>query len=100
MIDARHQQGRPIIIEGIMMLRTLELLGVQPDYYVFVTNERCERATEDDDDDIGPPPGLSGEVDAYLKERQPAEGADWHLVWREPEVRIGRLEGTADIELT
>lgn len=99
LIDARHRCDRPVIIEGVMMLRTLELLGVQPDYFVVVTNEALERVPEDDEDDIGPPPGLSGEVDAYLEERRPAEGADWHLVWREPEVRIGRLEGTVDIEV-
>ena len=34
---ARHHRDRPVIIEGVMMLRTLELLGVQPDYLIFVT---------------------------------------------------------------
>lgn len=98
LVQSRHERDRPVIIEGVVMLRTLEALGVQPDYFVFVTNEARETEPEDDDSDIGPPPGLSGEVDAYLKERQPAGRADFHLTWREPEVRVGRLEATADIE--
>ncbi|ONG55944.1 hypothetical protein BKE38_07740 [Pseudoroseomonas deserti] len=95
---ARHHRDRPVIIEGVMMLRTLELLGVQPDYLIFVTNEALEADPEEDDEDRGAPQCLSEEVDAYLRERQPARRADFHVTWREPEVRVGRLEATADIE--
>lgn len=95
-VRSRHRQDRPVIIEGIMMQRTLELLGVRPDYLIVVTNEALE--ADPDDDDSGVPTCLSGEVDVYLRERQPARRADFHLIWREPSVRIGRLEATADIE--
>lgn len=50
---ARHHRDRPVIIEGVMMLRTLELLGVQPDYLIFVTNEALEADPEEDDEDRG-----------------------------------------------
>lgn len=99
LVQSQHRCQRPVIIEGIMMLRTLELLGVQPDYFVFVTNEALESDPEEDDEDRGPPQCLSEEVDAYLRKRQPAKRADRHLTWREPEVRVGSLEATADIEV-
>ncbi|MBB5693585.1 ATP-binding protein [Muricoccus pecuniae] len=98
MVQSRHRQGRPVIIEGIMMLRTLELIGVQPDYFIVVTNE-AEAEPEDDDEDRGAPQCLSEEVDAYLRERQPAKRADFRLTWREPEVRMSVTDGTADIDL-
>lgn len=82
-----------------MMLRTLELLGVQPDYFVFVTNEALESDPEDDDEDRGPPQCLSEEVDIYLRKQQPAAQADFKLTWQAPEVRIGGLEATVDVEV-
>ncbi|SDB74560.1 (d)CMP kinase [Belnapia rosea] len=99
LVRSRHRQDRPIIIEGVVMLMTLELLGVQPDYFVFVTNEALESEPAEDNEDRGPPQCLSEEVDAYLREHQPAGRADFHLTWREPSVRVGSLEATADIEL-
>lgn len=85
LIQSRHRQDRPVIIEGVMMLRTLELISVKPDYFVFVTNETRETEPDDDDEDRGPPQCLSEEVDVYLRERQPAGRADFHLTWQEPE---------------
>lgn len=99
MVLSRHRQDRPVIIEGVMMLSTLERIGVQPDYFVFVTNEALERDPEDDDADSRSPQCLSEEVDAYLRERRPAARADFRLTWREPSVRVGSLEATADIEV-
>ncbi len=81
------------------MMQTLEALGIQPDYCVFITNEARESEPEDDDEDWGPPQCLSEEVDTYLRERQPARRADFHLTWREPTMRVGSLEATADIQV-
>lgn len=37
-IDSRHKCNRPIIIEGVAVLRTLESLGVSPDFVIMVIN--------------------------------------------------------------
>ena len=63
-----------------MVLRTLELVGVRPDYLVLVENQALE--PNPDDLECGPRPGLSGEVDAYLQTYRPQERADFRLVWR------------------
>jgi hypothetical protein len=84
LIRSRHRRDRPVIVEGVMMLRTLELIGVQPDYFVFVTNVTQESESEDDDSDIGPPPGLFGEVDAYAQALPPGRNR-----WLARSVRSG-----------
>jgi hypothetical protein len=36
LISARHDRDRPVIIEGMCVLETMDLLGVQSDYLVYV----------------------------------------------------------------
>ncbi len=73
-----HACNRPIIVEGIMILRMLEQAGIQPDFLVTVTNLTLE-TSEDDEPEL--PSSISADVDAYLRAYQPELRADFHLMW-------------------
>ena len=36
LINARHERDRPVIIEGMCILETMDVLGMQSDYLVYV----------------------------------------------------------------
>lgn len=38
LIDARHSKNRPVIIEGIFLLQTLERINIAPDILIYVVN--------------------------------------------------------------
>jgi uridine kinase len=38
LVSSRHKQNRPVIIEGIFLLDTLDKLGLEPDYMIYVKN--------------------------------------------------------------
>jgi hypothetical protein len=68
--DRVRQAG---IIEGVTMLRTLQLAGLRPDFLVMVTNLACE--PNEEDAHWQPPRCLSTEVEAYLDEYRPQDRA-------------------------
>ncbi len=41
-IDARLNKDRPVIVEGIFLLRTLDNLGLEPNYLIYAVNEGFE----------------------------------------------------------
>ena len=80
----RHGRNRPVIVEGIELLDTLEKIGLRLDFLIFVTNESQEPEAGLDDDDEEPPPGtISARVATYLATYRPQDKADAHLKWRE-----------------
>lgn len=90
LIRWRHKSNRPVIVEGIAMLQTLKIAGLQPDYLVMVTNTSLEVAeteictTDHADADTNITKCLSTEVEEYLNKYRPQDRADWHVVWTEP----------------
>ena len=41
LIQERHELGRPVIVEGIFILDTLNKLGIEPDYVIYVKNSEA-----------------------------------------------------------
>ena len=42
LIQARHELDRPVIIEGIFLLDTLDKIGIEPDYFIYVINSEAD----------------------------------------------------------
>ena len=38
LVEHRHELNRPVIVEGVFVLRNLRTLGIEPDYVVHVRN--------------------------------------------------------------
>ncbi len=70
-IDARLNKDRPVIVEGIFLLRTLEGLGLKPDYLIYAVNE--------DHDGSGT---RREEFMAYENEYKPRARADKQFFWQ------------------
>lgn len=41
LIQARHEMNRPVILEGIFMCHTLEQLGIEADFLIYVENSEA-----------------------------------------------------------
>lgn len=41
LIQSRHDQNRPVIVEGIFILDTLDKIGLVPDYLIYVDNAKA-----------------------------------------------------------
>ncbi|UZJ43816.1 hypothetical protein OOT55_14285 [Marinimicrobium sp. C6131] len=41
LIQSRHDQNRPVIVEGIFTLDTLDKIGLVPDYLIYVDNSEA-----------------------------------------------------------
>ncbi len=70
-IDARLNKDRPVIVEGIFLLRTLEGLGLKPDYLIYAVNE--------DHDGSGK---LNADFLAYENEYKPRREANEVFCWK------------------
>jgi hypothetical protein len=68
LICKRLKLDRPVMVEGIMMLRMLEQAKLTSKFLVLITNQSLETDLDDDDHDgSGLPHCLSSEVEVYLK---------------------------------
>lgn len=41
-IQQRLEEGRPVVVEGLVLLETLAQLGISPDFHVYVINSETE----------------------------------------------------------
>jgi hypothetical protein len=90
LILSRHERNRPVIVEGIMILQTLSLANLTPDFLVLITNmAQAPDLTDLDGDDVPDgTPCLSQEVNGYLETFRPQDRADFHLTWTETTLRL------------
>ncbi len=72
-VDSCLRMGRPVIVEGVMLLDVLDSIGRRPDFLVFVEKENRNDSN------------MRKQVPPYLKRRRPREGADWVLEWSSAE---------------
>jgi dephospho-CoA kinase len=73
LVDARLSIDRPMLVEGVRVLRTLKLLGLDADFLVWVEQREHEGSRR-----------LQAELTEYATEFKPAERADF-VFRREPE---------------
>ena len=71
-IDARLNEDRPVIVEGIFLLKTLGGLGLNPDYLIYAVNEGHEGSE-----------ARQNEFLAYENEYKPRARADEVFCWKE-----------------
>jgi uridine kinase len=72
LIDSRHFLDRPVIIEGILLLQTLERLGIKTDVLLYVEKEGNEGSY-----------GLSEQLLSYQQRYKPKEVASYIYSWGE-----------------
>ena len=65
-ITSRKISERPVIVEGVVALRVLDDINIQPDFHIHVT---CEDATA----------SLTQDYEAYVKKYTPKKNADISL---------------------
>lgn len=70
LIETRHSKNWPVIIEGIKILETLELLQVRPDFLIFMKNTGVEATG-----------GLSSQITVYLQKYCPELKAHFVFEW-------------------
>lgn len=70
LIDSRHKANRPVIVEGIFVLRALANAGVSVDFLIYVQAEGCEGSHIFEDD-----------FKAYEQEYEPRKRADFTFRW-------------------
>ncbi len=70
LIEARHKLDRPVIVEGVFLLHTLDELGVDCDFLVYVENE--ENTSSD---------FLEKRLKQYEHDFYPKEFADYVFTW-------------------
>ena len=66
LIQARHELDRPVIVEGIFLLDTLNKLGIEPDYIVYVKKEETDSGY-----------ALRDSLPEYLEKYKPEEKSDY-----------------------
>ncbi len=66
LIQSRHELDRPVIVEGIFLLDTLQKLGVEPDYLIFVENSEADAGY-----------ALRDSLPAYLTKYKPKDRANY-----------------------
>jgi hypothetical protein len=67
-IEARLRLGRPIIVEGVLLLDVLDSIGHRPDFLIFVAKHRNQS-------------NMHNYVPPYIENRRPREKADYVLEW-------------------
>jgi hypothetical protein len=67
-LDARASQDRPVIVEGILLLKVLDEIGRTPDLLVFVRRASHQSS-------------LRTLTTEYLREFTPQQKADWIVRW-------------------
>jgi hypothetical protein len=72
LVKSRHEMNRPVLIEGIKILETLERINVVPDILIFVEN--LDFSGSDD---------LGKEINEYNEKYQPKGKADHVYSWTE-----------------
>jgi hypothetical protein len=79
-VDSCLGMGRPVIVEGVLLLDVLDSIGRRPDFLAFVEKE--DRSDSN----------MRKQVPPYLNRRRPREGADWVLEWSsaEHDVKVAR----------
>ena len=61
LIEQRLGLRRPVIVEGLLVMKVLRDIGLSADYLIYVTNENCPKGL-----------GFGKELDAYDQEYRPA----------------------------
>jgi len=65
---AQSERRRPVIFEGVMLLRVLKAIGHPPDFYVLIERENHEA-------------GMRDRLEPYFRAYQPKERANFVLRW-------------------
>ena len=71
LLNARHDLNRPAIVEGVLMLRTLESVSVKPDFLIYVEATGREGSLV-----------WQGAFNAYAAKYRPRENANYTFHWR------------------
>jgi len=66
LIQVRHELDRPVLIEGIFLLDTLNKLGIEPDYMIYVKNSKANAGC-----------ALRNSLPEYLDKYEPEERANY-----------------------
>lgn len=75
LLHRRRGLRQSVIMEGICMGQVLKLIGADPDFVVWVTNERGREHSSD-------------EVEDYISDCEPIDNADFVLTWRQADAPI------------
>lgn len=70
LLNARHDLDRPAIVEGVLILRTLERVNVMPDFLIYVEATGREGSLV-----------WQSAFKAYAAEYQPRESANYTFRW-------------------
>jgi hypothetical protein len=65
---AQLTSQRPVIVEGVLLLRALQTIGRMPDFLVFIEKDKHE-------------PGMREDLEGYLNVERPREQASFVLKW-------------------
>ena len=81
---AQLERRRPVIVEGVLLLRALGKIGRVPDFHVFVQKAAHEA-------------GMREEMESYFKVERPKEKATYLLKWSsaDHDARVTRAHLTA-----
>jgi hypothetical protein len=71
-LDPQTALQRPVIVEGVLLLRVLQKIDRAPDFLVFVEKDQHKRCGQG---------RLCDELDAYLQTERPQEQANFVLKW-------------------
>lgn len=71
LIESRHSLDRPVIVEGVFLLHTLDKLNVECDFLVYVENE--EQTSSD---------FLLTRLEKYENDFGPKDSASYVFTWR------------------
>jgi len=89
-LDAQTVLQRPIIVEGVLLLRVLQKINRVPEFLVFVEKDQHDRCGQG---------RLRNELEAYLLTERPKEQAKFVLKWssakyddRVMQAHLGRRE--------
>jgi hypothetical protein len=69
-LNARIKNEKPVIVEGVAVLKALQQTNLKSDFLVFVENTGFDGSH-----------GLGGEIANYFSEYRPQQAADFVLSW-------------------
>jgi len=75
-IRSRLDSNRPVIVEGVSLLRTLSEVCLEPDFLIYTKNT-CRDVSETDED--------KNWMKTYERKFQPCNAADFKFDWKEPQ---------------
>jgi hypothetical protein len=70
LLKSRHDLDRPVIVEGVLVLRTLERVGLKPDYLIYVEATGREGSLT-----------WQGQFKTYGAQYRPRETANYTFRW-------------------